>query len=92
MTRIDQIETIILDIPTIRGHVLSVATMRSQTAVLVVVRFSDGSTGIGEGTTIGGLSYGSESPESIRSAIDTYIAPTLLGRAGDDVNGAIQKL
>jgi muconate cycloisomerase len=92
VTRIDQIETIILDIPTIRGHVLSMATMRTQTAVLVVVRFSDGSTGIGEGTTIGGLSYGAESPESIRSAIDTYIAPALLGRAGDDVNGAIHTM
>ncbi|RYG90999.1 muconate cycloisomerase [Loktanella sp. IMCC34160] len=90
MTKIDQIETMILDIPTIRGHVLSMATMRTQTAVLVTIRFSDGSVGIGEGTTIGGLSYGPESPESIRSAIDTYIVPALIGRNGDDVNGAIQ--
>ena len=90
MTKIDQIETMILDVPTIRGHVLSMATMRTQSAVLVRVRFSDGSEGWGEGTTIGGLSYGAESPESIRSAIDTYITPALLGRAGDDVNGAIQ--
>jgi muconate cycloisomerase len=90
VTKIDQIETMILDIPTIRGHVLSMATMRTQTAVLVKVRFSDGSEGIGEGTTIGGLSYGAESPESIQSAIDSYIAPALLGRDGDDVNGAIQ--
>lgn len=90
MTKIDQIETMILDIPTIRGHVLSMATMRTQTAVLVKVRFSDGSEGIGEGTTIGGLSYGAESPESIQSAIETYIAPALLGRNGDDVSGAIQ--
>jgi muconate cycloisomerase len=80
----------ILDIPTIRGHVLSMATMRTQTAVLVRVKFSDGSEGIGEGTTIGGLSYGPESPEGILSAIDTYIAPALVGRNADDVNGAIQ--
>jgi muconate cycloisomerase len=90
MTTIDLIETIILDIPTIRGHVLSMATMRTQTAVLVRIRFSDGSEGIGEGTTIGGLSYGPESPEGIRSAIDTYIAPALLNRDANDVNGAIQ--
>ncbi|WP_417522658.1 muconate/chloromuconate family cycloisomerase [Marinovum sp.] len=90
MTKIDQIETLILDIPTIRGHVLSMATMRVQTAVLVRVRFSDGSEGIGEGTTIGGLSYGPESPEGIKSAIDTYIAPALAGRDADNVNGAIQ--
>jgi len=90
VTKIDQIETVILDIPTIRGHVLSMATMRTQTAVLVRVGFSDGSEGIGEGTTIGGLSYGAESPEGIKSAIDTYISPALMGRNGDDVNGAIQ--
>lgn len=89
VTKIDQIETMILDIPTIRGHVLSMATMRVQAAVLVRISFSDGSEGIGEGTTIGGLSYGAESPEGIRSAIDTYIAPVLLGRDGEDVNGAI---
>lgn len=90
MTKIDQIETLILDIPTIRGHVLSMATMRTQSAVLVLVKFADGSEGIGEGTTIGGLSYGAESPESIKSAIDTYIMPALVGRDGNDVNGAVQ--
>ncbi len=90
MTTIDRIETMILDIPTIRGHVLSMATMRSQSAVLVRIKFSDGSDGIGEGTTIGGLTYGAESPESIQSAIDTFIAPALIGRDGDDVNGAYQ--
>ncbi|PWR01243.1 muconate cycloisomerase [Meridianimarinicoccus roseus] len=92
VTKIDQIETLILDIPTIRGHVLSMATMRAQSAVLVTIRFSDGSVGIGEGTTIGGLSYGAESPESIRSAIDTYVTPALTGWNGDDVNGAIQHI
>jgi muconate cycloisomerase len=90
VTKIDLIETMILDIPTIRGHVLSMATMRTQSAVLVRIRFSDGSEGIGEGTTIGGLTYGPESPESIQSAIDTYIAPALIGRKADDVNGALQ--
>ena len=89
MTKIDRIETSILEIPTIRGHVLSMATMRTQVIVLVSVRFSDGSVGIGEGTTIGGLSYCLESPESIQSAIETYIAPVLEGRDADDVNGAI---
>jgi muconate cycloisomerase len=90
VTQIDQIETMILDLPTIRGHVLSMATMRSQSAVLVRIKFSDGSEGLGEGTTIGGLSYGPESPESIQSAIETYIAPALTGREADNVNTALQ--
>lgn len=89
MTKIEKIETTLLDIPTIRGHVLSMTTMTSQSVVLVRVRFSDGSTGLGEGTTIGGMSYGAESPEGIKLAIDTYMAPLLVGRDGDDVNGAL---
>jgi len=36
---------------------------------------ADGVQGVGEGTTIGGLSYGDESPEGIKLAIDLYIAP-----------------
>lgn len=53
------------------------ATMRSQSIVLVRIRTSDGIEGIGEGTTIGGLSYGEESPEGIKLAIDTYFEPVL---------------
>ncbi len=90
MSIIDRIEVSILDIPTIRGHVLSMTTMRTQSAVLVRILFSDGSEGFGEGTTIGGISYCPESPESIASAIETYIAPVLLGRDGDMLNDARQ--
>ncbi|WP_235183822.1 muconate/chloromuconate family cycloisomerase [Sulfitobacter sp. CB-A] len=90
MTKIERIETIILDLPTIRGHVLSMATMLSQSVVLVQILSSDGSEGFGEGTTIGGLGYGPESPESIQSAIDSYITSALVGRCGDNVNGALQ--
>ncbi len=90
MSKIEKIEVAIIDIPTIRGHVLSMATMRTQSAVLVRVLFSDGSEGLGEGTTIGGVSYCPESPESIASVIDTYIAPVLIGRNGDQLNEAVQ--
>jgi muconate cycloisomerase len=34
--------------------------------------------GFGEGTTIGGLAYGAECPESMKLAIDTYFSPHLL--------------
>lgn len=78
-TTIDAFETCLVDLPTIRPHVLSVATMRQQTMVLVTVRCSDGTTGVGEATTIGGLSYGEESPEGMKLALDTYFAPLVLG-------------
>lgn len=76
---IQHIETILVDVPTIRPHKLSVATMHTQTLVLVRVLCADGIEGWGEATTIGGLNYGEESPESIKTNIDTYIAPLLLG-------------
>src|SRR3954447_16844955 len=72
-----KIEALIVDVPTIRPHVLAMATMHHQTVVLVRILGDDGVEGLGEGTTIGGLSYGDESPEGIKLAIDTYIAPIL---------------
>lgn len=77
--KITSIETFIIDVPTIRPHVLSVATMRAQSMTIVRVSCSDGLIGTGEGTTIGGLAYGDESPEGIKLAIDTYFAPLMLG-------------
>lgn len=88
--RVESVETILLDLPTIRPHQLSMTTMRRQTLVLVRIRTSDGVTGLGEGTTIGGLSYGDESPEGIRLAIDSYIAPVL--RACDSLRPAAAML
>jgi len=76
---IDAVETVLVDLPTIRPHKLSMTTMSGQTLMLVRIRCSDGTTGIGEGTTIGGLAYGAESPEGMKLAIDTYFAPHLLG-------------
>ncbi|MBB5215953.1 muconate/chloromuconate family cycloisomerase [Parapusillimonas granuli] len=75
-----EVATHILDIPTIRPHKLSVAVMEHQSMVLVRIKTSDGIEGIGEATTIGGLNYGAESPESIKVNIDNYIAPLLIGQ------------
>ncbi len=75
--RIERVETLLLDIPTIRPHRMSVATMHAQTLMILRLWCSDGIVGIGEGTTIGGMSYGPESPEGIKLTIDTYMAPLL---------------
>src|SRR5258708_16534109 len=76
---IDRLETFIVDVPTIRPPVLSMVTMRRQAITVLRIHCSDGTVGVGEGTTIGGLAYGEESPEGIKLAIDTYIAPLLQG-------------
>ena len=78
MVRIEAVDTLLIDVPTIRPHVLAMATMHCQTICLVRIRCSDGTEGIGEASTIGGLSYSPESPEGIQLAIDTYFTPVLL--------------
>lgn len=81
MIAVEKVETIIVDVPTIRPHVLAMTTMYRQTLCIVRLHCGDGVVGIGEATTIGGLAYGEESPEGIKLAIDTYFSPILL--AGD---------
>ena len=78
MLKIETVESCLVDLPTIRPHILAMATMMRQTVCIVRIRCSDGVVGIGEATTIGGMSYGPESPETIKLAIDTYFAPLLL--------------
>ncbi len=90
--RIEEVETVLVDLPTIRPHRLSMTTMNRQTLVLVTLRSSDGITGVGEGTTIGGLSYGEESPEGIKLAIDTYLRPILLECDPRSVAGAMGRI
>lgn len=75
------LKTFIVDIPTIRAHKMSVATMQKQSLVLVKITSCDGIVGWGEATTIGGLSYGEESPESMKTNLDTYFAPLITSLA-----------
>jgi len=82
---IERVETFLVDLPTIRPHQLSMTTMNGQTLMLVRLYCSDGTVGVGEGTTIGGLAYGAESPEGMKLAIDTYFAPLLIGADASQV-------
>lgn len=86
------VEAILVDLPTIRAHQLAMATMQRQTLVVVRLRCSDGIEGLGEATTIGGLSYGDESPEGIKLTIDTYLAPALANEDATNVHAAMARL
>ncbi|RZL91351.1 MAG: muconate cycloisomerase [Variovorax sp.] len=89
---IESIDAVLVDLPTIRAHKLAMTTMSRQTLVIVRVLFSDGITGIGEATTIGGLAYGEQSPEGIKLTIDTYLTPLLLGTEASNVQAAMRRL
>lgn len=92
MARIERIETFIVDLPTVRQHVLSMTTMKTQTALILRVIDADGATGWGEGTTIGGLSYGEESVEGMKLAVDTFFAPVILGMDARRIGDAMARL
>ena len=83
---IQSIDAILVDIPTIRPHKLSMTTMGVQTMVIVRIKDADGLEGLGEATTIGGLAYGPESPEGVKLTIDTYFNPLLVGQPADGIN------
>ncbi|MGV8920218.1 MAG: muconate cycloisomerase family protein [Pseudomonas sp.] len=89
---IESLQTIIVDLPTIRPHKLAMHTMQNQTLVVIRIRCSDGIEGIGESTTIGGLSYGYESPDSIKTNIDAHLAPLLVGQDATNINAAMLSL
>src|SRR6202167_3713155 len=84
--RIERVETFLVDLPTIPPHKLPMTPMSGQTLMLVRIYTSDGIVGLGEGTTIGGLAYGAESPESMKLAIDIYFTPLLLKGNPDRIN------
>jgi muconate cycloisomerase len=76
--RIDYIGSRIVDIPTIRPHRLSFGSINHQSYVVVQIRLSDGAVGYGEAATIGGASWGEESPETIKHIIDDYLSPAAM--------------
>ena len=89
---IERIETRLVDLPTIRPHKLSVGTMHGQTLMLVTIYCSDGNVGTGEGTTIAGMAYGPESPESMKLAIDAYLGPAMIGKDASRVQALMAHL
>lgn len=77
--KIRSIETILVDVPTTRVHKLSFGEIRAQNYVIVRVHDEDGAIGLGEASTIGGPAWAEESTETIKTIIDSYLAPQLLG-------------
>jgi muconate cycloisomerase len=73
------IRSTIVDVPTVRRHKLSSLSVTAQSYVIVELRLANGAEGIGEAATLGGPRWSEESVESIKSAVDAYLAPGLIG-------------
>jgi muconate cycloisomerase len=90
--KITSLESILVDLPTIRAHKLARQTVMQQTLVVLRLQTDAGLEGLGEATTIGGLSYGEESPESIKSALDTYISMIVTGLDPRNINAIMAEI
>ncbi len=90
--RIERIEARILDIPTIRPHKLSFGSISRQSPVIVQLWLADGACGSGEAATIGGPSWNEESPESILHAVQSHLAPVLVGQSGGHFGTALDRM
>jgi muconate cycloisomerase len=77
------IRSTIVDVPTVRRHKLSSLSVTAQSYVIVELRLANGVEGIGEAATLGGPRWSEESVESIKSTIDAYLAPALIGAPAD---------
>jgi muconate cycloisomerase len=76
---IASIRSTIVDVPTVRRHELSSLSVTAQSYVIVELRLANGVEGVGEAATLGGPRWSEESVESIKAAIDAYLAPALIG-------------
>jgi muconate cycloisomerase len=72
-----ELQTIILDIPLKRPHVMSFGSITEVNFVLVRLVGSSGLVGYGEAATLQGPTWSEESSESIKATIDRYISPLL---------------
>jgi muconate cycloisomerase len=77
------IDSTIVDVPTVRKHMLSSLSVTAQSYVIVELRLANGVTGVGEAATLGGPRWSEESVESIKANIDAYLSPAILGLPAD---------
>lgn len=82
---IRDIETIIVDLPLRRLQRFSALAARTQSLVVIRVRSQDGVQGVGEGSIPSGPWWGGESVETIKTIIDSYLAPVLVGQRATDM-------
>nr|AGM34769.1 FldD [Paraburkholderia fungorum] len=85
--KIEAISTTIVDVPTRRPLQMSFTTVHKQSYVIVQVT-AGGLVGIGEGGSVGGPTWGSESAETIKVIIDNYLAPLLIGKDASNLSEA----
>ena len=87
--RIDTIESIIVDVPTVRQHKLSQTSVTAQSYDhRTAPAWPTASRASARPATLGGPRWSEESVEAIKANIDTYLAPAVTGLAADRFEAA----
>jgi len=78
--KIKKISTVILDIPLLRPHVMSLMTVDTVNYLLVRIAGDNGEEGWGEAAFLGGPTWSDESAESAQAVVDRYLGQYLIGK------------
>ena len=84
--KIVRVDTPIVDLPFKRLHRLSRADVSAQSYTLCRIHTEDGIIGTGDAVVPGGPWWGGEAAELIKTLLDTYVVPLLIGRTIFDLN------
>ena len=85
--KIKRISTVIVDMPLIRPHVMSLMTVKEVNYLFVRIEAENGAAGWGETSFLGGPTWSEESAESAQAIVNTYRGPCLIGREVEEIEG-----
>lgn len=84
--KITNVKTHLVDLPIKRAHQFAKTRISTQAYVIVEIETAGGVVGLGEAVTPGGPWWSGDSVESIKTMIDTYLAPAIIGRSAHNIN------
>lgn len=85
--KIKRISTVIVDMPLIRPHLMSLMTVKEVNYLFVRIEAENGAAGWGETSFLGGPTWSEESAESAQAIVNTYMGPFLIGREVEEIEG-----
>ena len=84
--KISRVVTHIVDLPINRPHQFAATRISTQAYLIVEIETDGGIVGFGEGATPGGPWWSGDSIETMKTMIDCYLAPAIIGRSACNIN------
>lgn len=84
--KITKVTTHIIDLPIVRAHQFAATRIKTQAYLIVEIETENGIIGLGEGVTPGGPWWSGDSIETMKTMIDRYLGPAIVGRSAHNIN------